>query len=252
MNPVTTPGRGKEVADDARPVARTACVFCNGELKDPDSARTVLAGAELIIAADGGAKHLAALGVKPHVIIGDMDSLDAQTDWGENDVVHIPYPSAKDRSDAELAVEYAFAHGCEQVTLMAAVGKRLDHTLGNIALVATHPGRAAILDGDFTLVAVDRTEKCVLHGNLGTAVSLIPYGPAQARVRTRGLKYPLNDEPLLSPTHGLSNELSETEACVCVSGSSLLVCIQNRACPGRGQATNRFLLTGNRQRRRGD
>jgi len=210
---------------------RTACVFCNGELKDPDRAGAVVAGAELVIAADGGAGHLAALGVKPDVIIGDMDSLCAETVWDGADVVRIPHPPAKDRSDVELAVEHAFARGCEQVTLMATIGKRLDHTLGNIAVVAKHPGRVAMLDGAFTLVAVNRSEKCVLRGCVGAAVSLIPYGASQGRVRTRGLKYPLEDEPLAFATHGLSNELSETEACVCVSGGVLLVCIQNAPPP---------------------
>ena len=227
MNPVTIPQRNKRAAVDARPAARSACIFCNGELKEPDRTRTILAGAELIIAADGGAKHLAALGVNPDVIIGDMDSLDADTGWNGEGAVRIPHSPAKDRSDAELAVDYAFDHGCDQVTLMAAVGKRLDHTLGNVALVATYPGRVAILDGDSTLVAVDGTKKCMLHGSPGTAVSIISYSPAQVRVRTRGLKYPLSNEPLAFPTRGLSNELSETEACLCVSGGILLVCIQN-------------------------
>jgi len=230
MNPATMPPTNKEVAQGARQVTGTACVFCNGELGTPDQARAALVHAGLIIAADGGAKHLAALGVKPDVIIGDMDSLDSETGWNEDAVVRVVHPPAKDRSDAELAVEHAFSHGCSQVTLIAAVGKRLDHTLGNIALVAAHPGRVAILDGALTLVAVNPTEKCVLHGEIGTPVSLIPYGQAEVRVRTRGLRYPLNSQPLRSPTHGLSNELSETKASVCVSKGILLVCIHNE-CP---------------------
>ncbi len=53
------------------------------------------------------------------------------------------------------------------------MGGRLDHTLGNVALVASYPGRIAILDSVSTLVAVDKSEKCILHGQIGTPVPLI-------------------------------------------------------------------------------
>jgi thiamine pyrophosphokinase len=117
--------------------------------------------------------------------------------------------------------------GCQEILLIAAVGGRFDHALGNIALVASNPGRIAILDGASTLVAVDKSEKCILHGQVGTPVSLIPYGSGPFIVRTKGLKYSLGDEPLHSATHGLSNEMSLTEACVCVSNGILLVYIEN-------------------------
>ncbi|GAI54790.1 unnamed protein product, partial [marine sediment metagenome] len=93
-------------------------------------------------------------------------------------------------------MEYAFEQKCEQVVLLAAVDDRLDHTLENVALVARYPGRLAILDGTATLVAVDRSERCVLHGEIGSVVSLIPYGSGRLNVRTKGLKYSLEDEPL--------------------------------------------------------
>ena len=76
-------------------------------------------------------------------------------------------------------------------------------------------------------IAVDKSEKCILHGQVGTPVSLIPYGSGPFTVRTKGLKYSLGDESLHSATHGLSNELSLTEACVCVSNGILLVHIEN-------------------------
>jgi thiamine pyrophosphokinase len=225
VNTLRASERSSKTADTVTPKTKTACVFCNGELDDLDSSRAVLADAEMVIAANGGSKHLAALGVKPHVLIGDIDSVGPDMPWKNEDITCVSYPADKDRSDTELAVAYAFEHGCEQVTLMAAMGRRLDHTLGNIALVAAYPGRVAMLQGKFTLVAIDPTKKCVLHGIPGSFVSLIPYGKAHNQIKTRGLRYPLDNEPLLFPTHGLSNALSETEACVCVSEGTLLVCI---------------------------
>lgn len=208
-------------------LAKRACIFCSGELKNTARVKNVASNCDLLIAADGGARYFADLGLKPKIIIGDMDSIGVGIFNDKDGIMLIPPSPDKDKSDAELAVEYALEQGCEQVILVAAIGGRLDHTLGNVALVASYPGLIAIFDGVSTLVAVDKSEKCMLHGQVGTPVSLIPYGSGPFTVRTKGLKYSLGDEPLHSATHGLSNELSLTEACVCVSNGILLVHIGN-------------------------
>ena len=209
-------------------LARRACVFCNGQLKNLANVKQIANDCDLLIAADGGAKYFLDIGLTPQVIIGDMDSIGSDTWKSKSGIEHIRYPADKDKSDTELAVEYALEHGHEQVILVAATGGRLDHILGNIALVAGYPGQVAILDGISTLIAVDKSEKCVLHGRIGTIVSLMPYSTEHLKVRTKGLKYPLQDEFLISATHGLSNELSQTEACICVSDGILLVYIENQ------------------------
>ena len=207
--------------------AQTACIFCSGELKSSARIRQAASNCDLLIATDGGAKHLSGLGLQPEIIIGDMDSNTTDIWSGDNSIVRIPYPTNKDKSDIELAVEYALKQGCHEILLIGAVGDRIDYTLGNVALVASNPGRIAILDGASTLVAVDRSEKCILHGQVGTRVSLIPYGSGPFTIKTKGLKYSLGDESLHSATHGLGNELSSIEACVCVSNGILLVHIEN-------------------------
>ena len=207
--------------------AKKACIFCNGELKNSTRAKRAASNCDLLIAADGGTKHFVSLELQPKVIIGDMDPNTIGIWKDKNNIVRIPHSPYRDKSDVELAVEYALKQGCQEILLIAAVDRRFDHTLGNIALVAGNPGRIAILDGASTLVAVDKSEKCMLHGYVGTPVSLIPYGSGSFTVRTKGLKSSLVDEPLHSATHGLSNELSQTEACVCVSNGVLLVYIEN-------------------------
>ena len=211
---------------------KEACIFCNGELKDPARVKRAARDCDLLIAADGGAKHLADLGLRPSVIIGDMDSIAADLWNDEKGITRIPYSPGKDKSDVELAVEYSLEQGCQEIILAAAVGGRLDHALGNVALVASYPGRIAILDGASTLVAVDKSEECVLHGQIGTKVSLVPYGSGRPKVRTKGLKYALEGKPLAFVTQGLSNELLRTEACVCLSEGILLVYIDaGQVCP---------------------
>lgn len=199
------------------------CVFASGDLRDPERAREVAGRSDLIIAADGGAQHLAAIGLQPHVIVGDMDSIDCDL-WEKDETVRrVIWPREKDKTDTELAVEVAFEQGCEKVTLLAAAGGRLDHTLGNVALIARYPRRVVILDGPSTLLAIDRLNPCRLTGPPGTIVSLIPYGTRVVGVRTAGLKYPLEGQDLVPGTRGLSNELSEATARVDIEDGILLV-----------------------------
>jgi thiamine pyrophosphokinase len=214
---------------------KKACIFCNGRLSNLAKAKQIAKDCDMLIAADGGAKHFVDIGLTPQVIVGDMDSVDSDIWKNNRRIEHIRCPEAKDKSDTELAVEYALGRGCKQVILFAATGGRLDHTLGNVALLASHPGQVALFDGTSTLVAVDKSEKCILHGKVGTRVSLIPYGLGPSKVRTNGLKYPLRDECLNSVTHGLSNELSQTETCICVSNSILLIYIENEDIYPEGQ-----------------
>jgi thiamine pyrophosphokinase len=208
-----------------------ACIFCSGDLKNPAAAKRIAGRCDLLIAAGGGAKHLADLGLRPAVIVGNTGAVPVNMSNDEKSIVRIPGSPDNEKSDVELAVQYALRQGCWEILLVAAVGPHLDHTLANVALLAGNPGRIAILDGTSTLVAVDRSEKCILHGQVGTRVSLIPYGSGPFTVRTRGLKYSLNDESLQSAAPGLGNELSVTEACVCVSNGILLVNIDNEEAP---------------------
>ena len=51
-------------------------IIANGNAPDSETAHQHAAQAELLLAADGGARHALALGLVPHVVIGDIDSLD--------------------------------------------------------------------------------------------------------------------------------------------------------------------------------
>ena len=87
--------------------AKKVRIFCNGELKNPARVKRAARNCDLLIAADGGAKHLAGIELQPRIIIGDMDSIATDMWKDENSIVRIPYSPDKDKSDVKLAVEYA-------------------------------------------------------------------------------------------------------------------------------------------------
>ena len=114
---------------------RTACICCNGELKDIERSKMLAASADLLIAADGGAGYLIAMGLTPHVVIGDMDSVNEEIFSGDESIRRIPFPRDKDRSDAELAVQWALEQDVTRILLLGAQGGRPDHALGNTFLL---------------------------------------------------------------------------------------------------------------------
>ncbi|MEW6420390.1 MAG: thiamine diphosphokinase, partial [Deinococcota bacterium] len=79
---------------------------------------------DLVIAADGGARHAAVLGVEVAAWVGDFDSSDDLTLDAPREV----HPRAKDETDAELAVLIARERGATELVFLGAFGGRFDHT----------------------------------------------------------------------------------------------------------------------------
>ena len=179
----------------------------------------------MLIAADGGAEYVHALGLKPHAIIGDMDSL-REDPWPEDESIRrVRLSSEKDKCDGELAVDWAFEQGCGKALLLAAWGGRIDQALGNCALLMRYPGRLALWDDGILVLAVANGQGTVLPVPAGTAASIISF-QSDTVVRTQGLKYPLNDEPLRSATHGMSNVVMASRPSVTVTKGAVFVCME--------------------------
>jgi thiamine pyrophosphokinase len=190
----------------------------------------------LVIAADGGARHATGLRVTIDLWVGDGDSL------GEAGVAAllaagIPTERSrtdKDESDTELAIRAALARGAAGVIIVGAMGgPRVDHWLANVGLLAAPDLRdrpAALLDdrSRISLLRAPRQDGSAARrsplGRVGDGLSLLPMGGSVEGVTTRGLAYPLVDEPLPEgSTRGLSNVVSEAESEVVVRRGSLLI-----------------------------
>jgi len=114
-------------------------VFANGVLADIGWLPPILARAAAVIAADGGLRHVLALGRRPDVLIGDLDSLPPGVDPETAAGKVIRYPRDKDETDLELALLYAVDHYPDaEVFVVGGAGGRLDHLLANVLLLA-HP-----------------------------------------------------------------------------------------------------------------
>jgi len=201
------------------------CICSNGDLGDIDRARTLASGADLLIAADGGARYIEAMGLKPHMILGDMDSIREDLFTEDPGVRRITFPRKKDQSDTELAVRWALEQGAETILLLGCWGGRPDHTLGNTALMVKFPGILKLWDDGFWLLALTAGQKLVFQTTVGAVVSMFPFDP-ETRISTTGLEYNLNDENLKFPTHGLSNFAVEETCSASVTRGLIILCME--------------------------
>ncbi len=206
-----------------------AVIFANGDLPHPELVPGMLQEGDLLIAADGGARHLADLGLRPQVAIGDFDSLAAAeveflTTQGVEIVRH---PAHKDFTDLELALREAHQRGCDPILVFAALGQRWDQTLANLLLPAA-PGLEGVsiclVEGNQEITLLHPQRKAIVSGQPGDTLSLIPVAGDAQGITTSGLEYPLHNETLrFGATRGVSNSLLEPQASIYFE-KGLLLC----------------------------
>jgi thiamine pyrophosphokinase len=203
-------------------------VVASGALAPGDE--TWLEGADLVIAADGGADALDRLGRRPDRLVGDLDSADpalvARLEAAGTRIDR--HPADKEASDTELAVRAALADGADAVDLLGATGgERLDHELANLLLLAD-PAFGAVelraVVGATTIRAARAGGEVAMHGVPGDLVTLLPIGGDASGVTTRGLRWPLDRATLrMGSSRGLSNAIVELGASVRLTDGVLLV-----------------------------
>ncbi len=198
-------------------------IFANGDLPDLEKARALLHNDDFIIAADGGTRHALALGLTPNIIIGDMDSFNVER--LTLNVQVLQFPRDKNETDLELAIQHALTLNPEKVIILAALGGRLDQTLGNIALLNNFERLTlnVCLDDGIEEVFFCR-DRCEIMGTVGDIVSLIPWQGEVTGVVTTDLKWRLQDEILYpQKTRGISNEMLNDTATVQIKSGLLLI-----------------------------
>src|SRR5262245_10964772 len=114
-------------------------IFANGLIADYAQAAAWLRADDYLVCADGGTQHCLALGRLPHAIVGDFDSLPAETATQllAQGVEYERHPAAKAKTDLELAIEFAIRKDASEILLLGALGGRLDQTIANLMLLTS-------------------------------------------------------------------------------------------------------------------
>jgi len=153
---------------------------------------------------DGGLRHAEALGILPHLIVGDFDSHEKP----ETDTETIVLPREKDDTDTVYAAKEALRRGFESFLLLGCAGARLDHTLGNIGLLLLLHGlgkRALLLD-DYGEMEIVGHEEAFIDASFPYFSLLAADGEAGG-LYIENAKYPLRDAVLRPDApYAVSNE----------------------------------------------
>ncbi len=211
-----------------------AIIFANGILEKWPVGFELSPAADLIIAADGGTHNCLTWNVIPHVVVGDMDSVEPDTLAGlESRGTEIkPYPPRKDETDLELALRVALDRKASEIIILGALGNRWDMSLSNVLVLAApflKSVKTRILDDRQEITCLRGGQKAEFKGRPGDLLSLSSLQDPAGGITLNGLEYPLENATLpVGSTRGISNVFANSTAEVEITTGSLLVCITRK------------------------
>ena len=199
--------------------SKRALIFTGGSL--PDLAEFPLYDTDYVIAADSGYDVCLALGIRPDLLVGDLDSVACREI--DPDIPKKLMPTHKDVTDTMLACECAMEQGFREIWILGGLGGREDHSLSNIFYLEDLKDRgveARILDRQNELRLLD-TETAVIPRSHWKYLSL--FALDRCTVTVEGCEYPLSDYVLTRKnSFAVSNEIIADAATVTVRGKILL------------------------------
>ena len=166
-------------------------ILAAGDFPSAPPALGILDAAREIICCDSAADELIRHGRTPDYIVGDLDSIspELRRDFPDR-IIHV---AEQETNDLTKAFRFSRSLGRERLTILGATGKREDHALGNISLLA-----------DFAEELPD-IEMVTNHGSFSVALSSGNFPSRRGeqisffaidsgtRVTSEGLKYPMKD-----------------------------------------------------------
>ncbi len=203
-----------------------ALIICNGEAPSRALSRKLARDSDLVIAADGGANIARRFGIRPDFIIGDLDSITQATRnyFRTSTFVRI---ARQDSTDLEKALSYARQQHVKKVTLLAATGKRIDFTLGNLSVLWNFASRFELTVETDDWLAIPIVGGLKLDVTKGSTVSLIPFGLCSG-ITLSGLRFPLTNAVMRIGEIGVSNVAIRSTISVRVKRGKMLLIVFRR------------------------
>lgn len=203
-------------------------IFANGDPPSRELLRYIAAD-DIIMCANGGTLHALGLGLTPHTIVGDLDSLpdEIKARMERAGVEMISKPARKDETDLECALRVAIERGAGNILIAAALGGRLDQMLGNLLLLGRQEWRSAnirLVQDDQMAWVLRGPVQCDINGAPGDTVSILPLTKIVDGVYLTGVEWEVsNDAFSFGSTRPISNALTGTHAGVTIGSGVCLV-----------------------------
>lgn len=201
---------------------RRTVILADGDFPREKEAYSILENAQRIVCCDGAAVSLCKVGLEPDVIIGDLDSL--PPDLKERFADRLIHVSEQETNDLTKAFNYCRSQHWGRICILGATGKREDHTLGNLSLLAEY----SLVEKDIMIVTnygifsvIDTPQE--IPSVPGQQISIVALDSGTL-VTSRNLKYPMDKLPLKRWWQATLNEaLSESFSLDFESGKQLLI-----------------------------
>lgn len=188
--------------NDFQPGSYTVIV-ADGTFPTHDIPLEYLKNAKRIICCDGSAQNLLLTGMQPDAIVGDMDSLNDELANRFADRIYLD--ENQDTNDLTKAVSWCRDMGYKDIVIVGATGKREDHTLGNISLLAEYIRSVNVIMVTETGILRPLLKSSAISCFAGQQVSIFSIDP-ETEVTSFGLRYPLKKTKILNWWNATLNE----------------------------------------------
>jgi thiamine pyrophosphokinase len=207
---------------------KNCAIFLNGDLPRTRVAQNYIKNDTFILCADGGSNNISKYRITPNVILGDMDSIKpSKLKEFHKKNVEIIKVEEQETTDFEKCLIYCLKINFNKIFVFGGSSPRADHTLNNYSILKRYYKKINItmIDDIFEISFINHSIK--FNYAKGKLVSLLPL-PKATNVKTKGLKYPLNDEDLEFGTReGTLNESTSKSVSVSFDKGSLLIFIKH-------------------------
>lgn len=201
-------------------------ILADGDYPSEPYESRLLANAVRVVCCDGAADRFVAQGGIPSAIVGDLDSVSETVRRDYDSVLH--HDPDQESNDLTKSVAWCAAQGYGSegdIIILGATGKREDHTIGNISLLADY-NTVYGLDCRVRMVTprgvIDHTgEDTRFESFTGQQVTILCLDPA-THITTRNLKYPLHRAHLRAWWMGTLNESLGAEFGIVTDGDTFV------------------------------
>lgn len=198
-------------------------IIANGLAENKNFIKACAKKADFILALDGGADNALKAGIMPNLVIGDLDSISAsaKNKIGKENILKI---ARQDNTDLEKGLDFARYFKVPNITIVCALGGRIDFSLSNLSSVFSYIDKAEIIfkTSSCDIYPIKKSTKFTCK--TGAKVSLVPMGNTSG-LTLKNLKYTLQNATFKIGQTAVSNIALKNTFEVSFTKGKLLVII---------------------------
>lgn len=196
---------------------RRAYLFTNHSPREIVSGYNYIGSEDYVVAVDMGLERIHQLGLRPNLIVGDLDSVSNELLAMYPSSIIQRHPAEKNATDTELAISTCINMNCfAEIIICNTLDGRFDHALAIIQNLLEHvasSSRIRVETESQVLFFISSNE--VLAGRVGQTISLVPFTPEVVFSSSEGLQYPLNNLTIKQhQSRGISNVIRSNPAMI--------------------------------------